>query len=435
MNIPLSNAVPAAGQQTQTALAAPAPKGAVNGEREVLPWLEQQTALTDPGETNADRGAEVPAEEEGGFSLWGEDGFDFWDIVDIINPLQHIPVVSSIYRELTGDEIGAAPRMAGGFLFGGPIGLAVSGANVAVEAYSGQDVGEHAIAFFKDAAGYGDDVVVAGADAAAGGAGAAAPANDPVALAQQAMAADSAGWARVQANAAAGNSAPGVNAFTSANPFGDVVSAAPVQQVRTSSATPATMGSPAAATPNELGAASTSAGAFTAKTQPTKWFPVNKPRNPNPLENRSNPFESVTQPQRDVTALDGTERRSRQPQLSEQQIKSAILQAKANSRGMNAPVTSFSARKATAEAHAPVNPADMMTPSTTVKPSATTATRAAAPATTGSSLVDAQAQAMAPAAANPPQLAESSADPGWFTQAMERGLSKYHNLQPGSPNS
>src|SRR3954464_5938704 len=27
---------------------------------------------------------------------------DFWDFVDIVNPLQHIPVVSTIYRELTG---------------------------------------------------------------------------------------------------------------------------------------------------------------------------------------------------------------------------------------------------------------------------------------------------------------------------------------------
>jgi hypothetical protein len=30
---------------------------------------------------------------------------DFWDFVDIVNPLQHIPVVNTIYRELTGDTV------------------------------------------------------------------------------------------------------------------------------------------------------------------------------------------------------------------------------------------------------------------------------------------------------------------------------------------
>ncbi|MGB6086494.1 MAG: hypothetical protein WBF74_07845, partial [Parvibaculum sp.] len=32
--------------------------------------------------------------------------FGFSDFLDVINPLQHIPIVSSIYRELTGDELG-----------------------------------------------------------------------------------------------------------------------------------------------------------------------------------------------------------------------------------------------------------------------------------------------------------------------------------------
>ena len=39
------------------------------------------------------------------FRLFGNDGFTFSDLMDIINPLQHIPVVSSIYRSLSGDEI------------------------------------------------------------------------------------------------------------------------------------------------------------------------------------------------------------------------------------------------------------------------------------------------------------------------------------------
>ena len=35
-----------------------------------------------------------------------EDGFGFADLIDIINPLHHIPVVNVIYRNLSGDAIG-----------------------------------------------------------------------------------------------------------------------------------------------------------------------------------------------------------------------------------------------------------------------------------------------------------------------------------------
>lgn len=69
----------------------------------------------------------------------------FWDLLDVVNPLQHIPVVSSIYRHLSGDEIGGLARLAGGFLFGGPIGLATSAANLSLELATGRDLGSHVI--------------------------------------------------------------------------------------------------------------------------------------------------------------------------------------------------------------------------------------------------------------------------------------------------
>ncbi|WP_416898809.1 MAG: hypothetical protein ACMVY4_03500 [Minwuia sp.] len=72
-----------------------------------------------------------------------DDGFGFWDLVDVVNPLQHIPIVSSIYRHYSGDEIGAPARLAGGFLFGGFIGLASSAANLGIEMATGEDVGAH----------------------------------------------------------------------------------------------------------------------------------------------------------------------------------------------------------------------------------------------------------------------------------------------------
>lgn len=66
----------------------------------------------------------------------------FWNLLDVINPLQHIPVISTIYRALTGDEISPAAKLAGGALFGGPLGAAAAIASIAVEETTGSDVGE-----------------------------------------------------------------------------------------------------------------------------------------------------------------------------------------------------------------------------------------------------------------------------------------------------
>ncbi|NVK18672.1 MAG: hypothetical protein HWE30_08260 [Methylocystaceae bacterium] len=82
------------------------------------------------------------------FSFFGDDGMSFWDFVDMINPLQHIPVVSTAYREMTGDEIDPGSRLAGGTLYGGPLGLAASTFNVILEHNTGKDVGEHVVAWF-----------------------------------------------------------------------------------------------------------------------------------------------------------------------------------------------------------------------------------------------------------------------------------------------
>jgi len=79
----------------------------------------------------------------------------FFDFLDIINPLQHIPIVSSLYRAVTGDELKPFARVLGGALFGGPMGLARGVAEAVLEQDSGKDLGQHVAALF-------------GADAAAG---------------------------------------------------------------------------------------------------------------------------------------------------------------------------------------------------------------------------------------------------------------------------
>ncbi len=84
----------------------------------------------------------------------------FSDVLDTLNPLQHIPVVSQIYRHLTGDTISPAARVAGDTLYGGPVGLVAAVADSAIAAVSGKDVGEHVFASL-----FGDDkpTTVAGA--------------------------------------------------------------------------------------------------------------------------------------------------------------------------------------------------------------------------------------------------------------------------------
>ena len=83
----------------------------------------------------------------------GHDGssagdFSFGDFLDIINPLQHIPLVSNLYRAITGDEISPHARVLGDTLFGGPSGFVSAIANVLYEEIAGEDVGETVIAFF-----------------------------------------------------------------------------------------------------------------------------------------------------------------------------------------------------------------------------------------------------------------------------------------------
>ncbi len=72
--------------------------------------------------------------------LWAGDEFSFADILDFINPLQHIPVVSTIYRQITGDKIGALAQLTIGGILGGPIGLIGAVANVAMETESGKSL-------------------------------------------------------------------------------------------------------------------------------------------------------------------------------------------------------------------------------------------------------------------------------------------------------
>ncbi len=87
-------------------------------------------------------------------TLFGADGLTFRDLLNMINPLQHLPVVSSIYRSIAQDELSAGSRLVSGGLFGGFIGLGVAMFNTVIEDLTGRDLGNNVIAMFK---GGGDD--------------------------------------------------------------------------------------------------------------------------------------------------------------------------------------------------------------------------------------------------------------------------------------
>ena len=89
------------------------------------------------------------SQKEKELKFFGDDGFTFTDFVDIVNPLQHIPLISTIYREISDDKLEPGSRLIGGTIFGGPIGLAASTFNVLLEQDTGKDLGKHVVSLFK----------------------------------------------------------------------------------------------------------------------------------------------------------------------------------------------------------------------------------------------------------------------------------------------
>lgn len=82
-------------------------------------------------------------------SLPKNDDFSFLDFVDIINPLQHIPLVNTLYQNITGDTMQGFSRVMGGALYGGPIGTASAVTNEILEDTSGKDISGHMLAMLS----------------------------------------------------------------------------------------------------------------------------------------------------------------------------------------------------------------------------------------------------------------------------------------------
>lgn len=90
--------------------------------------------------------ASAPAAQEGAPNP--DSSFSFHDLVSIVNPLQHLPVIGTLYRAITGDKIGTPEKIAGDTLYGGLLGAVASIADSAFEAVTGKDVGDTVLALF-----------------------------------------------------------------------------------------------------------------------------------------------------------------------------------------------------------------------------------------------------------------------------------------------
>ena len=105
------------------------------------------STLPPPGATSA-----APAtQDDSGFS------FDhlLHDVAEIVNPLQHLPVVSTLYRALTGDKINNFEKVAGDTLYGGPLGFVASVADLGFKVLTGKSVGDTVLAYAEELGGGG----------------------------------------------------------------------------------------------------------------------------------------------------------------------------------------------------------------------------------------------------------------------------------------
>lgn len=82
--------------------------------------------------------------------LWDGSSFGFTDLLGAINPLQHLPIIATIYRAVTGDTIGNVARVVGDGIYGGLLGVASGAIDVAATEATGKDIGQHVLDTIED---------------------------------------------------------------------------------------------------------------------------------------------------------------------------------------------------------------------------------------------------------------------------------------------
>lgn len=114
---------------------------------------QPSTSVRDP--ETASRVIEGDTPKQAEFWSPGQDA-SFDEVLNSINPMHHIPVVSTIYRAVTGDTIGFGPRLIGAAILGGPVGLIIAGITAFIEEMSGGTISEHVAALFEGPTGDGE---------------------------------------------------------------------------------------------------------------------------------------------------------------------------------------------------------------------------------------------------------------------------------------
>ncbi len=99
--------------------------------------------------TQAAAAPALPSADQKPASKSSDWDFSFHNLLDIINPLEHLPIIGTIYRAITGTHIGIPEKIAGDALYGGLWGAVSGAADAAFEAVTGKDFGSTVLALFS----------------------------------------------------------------------------------------------------------------------------------------------------------------------------------------------------------------------------------------------------------------------------------------------
>ncbi len=103
-----------------------------------------------PASLLAQSAPSVPSSATGTASTGAQPHESFFQhLWNVVNPLQHVPVIGTIYRAITGEHLDAVEKIAGDSLYGGIWGAISSVADVAFEGLTGKSFEDTALALFK----------------------------------------------------------------------------------------------------------------------------------------------------------------------------------------------------------------------------------------------------------------------------------------------
>lgn len=122
------------------------------GREKALSKIEQELSQAARGgsKEQPEGLAYAPDSDEGSYYAQPEEEFGFADLLDMINPLHHIPLVGNVYRYVTGDDIKPSSQIIGGAVYGGFMGAASGLVNAIAKEETGKDVSENVLALVID---------------------------------------------------------------------------------------------------------------------------------------------------------------------------------------------------------------------------------------------------------------------------------------------